>query len=285
MNEQRITITCKDGVALAATYYTPEVNAKGMVVICPALGVPQKIYKSFATFLSENGFSAITFDYRGIGGSRIGIPKGKQIKMHDWGALDIDAVLEYAINQESGPAFVIGHSAGGQLFGLTPYSEKIKGAIFTPASSANWCLYPAPFCFTLYATWHVLIPALSFGRNQFPAKMVGLSSMDVPRGVMQQWAEWARQPDYFFSDTAGVDTRRYANLDMPILAYGFYDDAYASETAIDHLLSQFKNSKITKRYINTEELGKGSVGHFGFFKKKMKDPLWKESLEWLNLKC
>jgi predicted alpha/beta hydrolase len=276
-------ITCKDGVTIAANLYKPYgASKKGAVVICPALGVPQKIYKSFSLFLSENGYAVVTFDYRGIGDSRNNIPNGKDIRMQDWGQLDIDAVLDYTINKAFGPIFLVGHSAGGQLSGMAPNSKQISGAIFTPSSSANWRLYPAPFCFGLYMIWHVLIPAISFGRDLFPAKMLGISSMDVPRGVMSQWAEWARQPDYFFSKTSGIDTGRYAELEIPILAYGFDDDSYASEKAIDHLLSQYSNSTIEKHYINSKDLGAGKIGHFGFFKEKMRASLWQQTLEWLE---
>lgn len=275
------TIRCSDGVRLGASFFEPNETPKGTILICPALGVPRGFYQPFATFLSENGLAAVTFDYRGTGESVSGVPQGKDVRFTDWGTLDIDAALYHSIDMKNGPVIVIGHSAGGQLFGLSPRSQQIQGAVFTPACSANWRLYPAPFRYALFMIWHLLIPVVSVGRNTFPARMLGLSSMDVPRGVMQDWARYARLPDYFFSGNSGVDTRRYTELEIPILAYAFDDDAYASEKAIDHLLARFPRADIEKRFLSAKDLGKGRIGHFGFFKEKMAETLWSQTRDWL----
>lgn len=262
IKRESATIKCRDRVRLGVTIFEPNVAPKGTVLVCAALGVPQRFYKPFCLFLSDNGFVTITFDYRGTGESRNGAPRGKDIRFTDWGTLDIEAAIGYALDMKNGPVFVIGHSAGGQLFGLAPRSEHIRGAVLAPASSANWRLYPAPFRYALYMIWHLLIPAVSVGRNTFPAKMLGLSSMNVPRGAIEDWAGFARLPDYFFSENSGVDTRRFAELGIPILAYAFDDDAYASENAVDHLLSRFRKADIEKHFISAKTL-------------------WPQTLDWL----
>lgn len=282
MKHQELQIKCKDGFEISGNLFAADPPAKGSVVICPALGVPQKFYSPFAMFVSDNGYDAITFDYRGIGRSKKDSVPGREIHMSDWGALDIDAVLDDIVGRKTIPLIAVGHSAGGQLIGLAPLSKKLAGIMLTPASSASWRLYPPPFKFVLYMLWHILIPLLSVGRNYFPAKMLGLGSVDVPTGVMSQWAQWARKKDYLFSTQFDNDISRYSHLGIPILAYGFSDDAYASTESIEHLLSLFSAAKIDRRFMNTKDIEAGSIGHFGFFKEKMKTTFWSQALDWMD---
>ncbi|MFZ5573327.1 MAG: alpha/beta fold hydrolase [Thermodesulfobacteriota bacterium] len=282
MKTESMEITCKDNLKLSAVRHLPDNSPRGVVIICSALGVSKRFYNDFATFLAEYGYTVVSFDYRGIGESNNNDLRGRDILMQDWGQLDIDAVLETAIHWDMGPVFLLGHSAGGQLFGLSSWSEHLKGVILAPASSANASLYPFPTRLLFYLMWHLFIPLLVFKRDQFPARKIGLASMDAPSGVMKQWSQWARKRDYLFSPDNGLDTSRYSQLKIPIMAYGFSDDTYASEKAIRHLLSQFGSSEIQFHFLDVKKMGLGSVGHFGFFKKKMQPSLWQQTLEWLD---
>jgi predicted alpha/beta hydrolase len=282
MKTESIEITCKDNIKLSAVRHLPDNASRGVVIICSALGVPKRFYNDYSAFLAGHSYTTVSFDYRGIGESNNHGLRGRSILMQDWGQLDMDAVMDAAINWNMGPVFLVGHSAGGQLFGLSPWSEYLKGVILAPASSANAGLYPFPTRLLFALMWHLFIPLLALGRDQFPARKIGLASLDAPSGVMRQWSKWARNPDYLFSPVSGLDTSRYTRLKMPILAYGFSDDTYASEKAIQHLLSRFGSSEIQFHFMDVKKMGLGSVGHFGFFKKKMESSLWQQTLAWMN---
>ena len=60
-----------DGRPLAATVLEPR-RVEGAVVIASATGVPRRIYEGVAGCLADAGLAVLTFDYRGIGGSRRG---------------------------------------------------------------------------------------------------------------------------------------------------------------------------------------------------------------------
>lgn len=61
-----IRIPARDGFALAATSYVPATNPSATVVLInAATAVPQGYYRAFATFLAGQGYTAITYDYRG----------------------------------------------------------------------------------------------------------------------------------------------------------------------------------------------------------------------------
>ena len=86
------TIVARDGYALAATVYEPERPWRA-TLLSSATAVPRKIYRAFATFLAENGFAVLTYDYRGIGGSRPKSLKGFEARMRDWASLDVSAAI------------------------------------------------------------------------------------------------------------------------------------------------------------------------------------------------
>lgn len=63
-------ITCKDGYQLAAQFYpAQEKKAEYPILICPATGITKNFYHSFATWLSQQGYNVLSFDFRGIGES------------------------------------------------------------------------------------------------------------------------------------------------------------------------------------------------------------------------
>ena len=67
-----------------------------VVIVNPATSVHSRYYSRFAMFLFTAGFDVVTYDYRGIGGSRPASLRGFQASWLDWGYLDFDAVLRYA---------------------------------------------------------------------------------------------------------------------------------------------------------------------------------------------
>ena len=65
-----ITIPAADGYPLAATLYLPRGAKRHAVLISSATATPRKIYRGFASYLAHCGCAVLTYDYRGIGGSR-----------------------------------------------------------------------------------------------------------------------------------------------------------------------------------------------------------------------
>jgi predicted alpha/beta hydrolase len=179
------------------------------------------------------------------------------------------------------PLFLLGHSCGGQLFGLAPSSAKLSAAVFISAQIPNWRLWPAPHNFAMLAMWYIIIPLLCAGRNTFPSRKLGISSVDVPSGATSQWARWARQPGYFFNNRFGIDVGRYRKFSFPLLAYIFDDDIYAPEKSVKTLLERMPEARIEIKKVNGISSGLGRIGHFGFFRERMKDTLWPETAAWL----
>ncbi|MDX8411876.1 MAG: hypothetical protein R8K46_08440 [Mariprofundaceae bacterium] len=65
----QISIPTTDGLRLAGTLYQRGDAADRAVIICGAMGIARRHYDAYAKHLCEQGFTVVTFDYRGIGGS------------------------------------------------------------------------------------------------------------------------------------------------------------------------------------------------------------------------
>ncbi len=103
--------------------------------------MPRKIYRGFATYLAEQGFATMTYDYRGIGGSRPETLKGFAARMRDWASLDVAGAIDHLRGVwPQLPLAVVGHSFGGQAVGLVPNNGEISRALFVAAQAGHWRL-------------------------------------------------------------------------------------------------------------------------------------------------
>ena len=109
---------------------------------------------------------------------------------------------------------------------------------------------------------------------------VGLGE-DLPRGVAQEWARWCSHPDYLISEHPDA-TARFARFDRPTAFYSFTDDAYGPRRGVEALLDRLPKATIDHRRVDPAHLGKGPIGHFGFFRATFREPLWREALAFLN---
>src|SRR5215470_16416308 len=124
------TITTTDGFDLAAQTYGDAGACRAGVLLVGAMGVDQQYYGAFASWLAEQGFFVVTFDYRGMGDSR---PlryreslRGFEADVSTWAARDVPAAVEFIAARIDGkPLLWLGHSLGGQILGLVPNRARI----------------------------------------------------------------------------------------------------------------------------------------------------------------
>ncbi|WP_171032811.1 alpha/beta hydrolase family protein [Fodinibius saliphilus] len=283
VTKKDITIQAEDGFPLAATLFVPQDDTiTQVVVIGSALGVPRYIYFKLARFFAQNGCTALTFDYRGIHQSQNENVSGSSIKMADWGALDIDAVLAWA-NNEWQPQKItyFGHSCGGQVLGLAQNAHNIDKAIFVASQSGYWKLWEFPYRWGVCFIWYSL-PLLTPWFDKFPARALGISSVNIPSGVARQWAEWGRSTNYLWDNINQEALDRYNKLSFPLLSVGFTDDHFfGPPESVQKLLNYYPQTESKVQIIAPSEINKKKVGHFGFLKDDFAHPLWNNWAQWL----
>lgn len=267
------TLTTDDGVALAAAVHEPVGGARGNVVILGATAVPRVFYDRFAAHLAAHGLRVLSFDYRGVGGSRRGSLKGNDATMTDWASRDARAAVEWVKREHAGErVFVVGHSFGGQALGVCDELGDVDAVVTVGAQLGSRRHWPAAQSMAL-GLWWSLIPAVTHTVGWLPGWM-GLTH-DLPAGVANEWARWCSHPEYLVGYVDGA-ARRFGRVTAPVLAYSFTDDAYAPRRSVEALLGRLSGARVMHRRVSPEVLGVAAIGHFGFFRPATGAVLWGE---------
>lgn len=277
---QAVEFPARDGYTLAATLFRPRNDNGRAVLLHAATGVKRGFYAKFAAHLAEAGFTALTFDYRGIGDSRRGSLARFPARMRDWAELDAAGALDYVAAQApQAKLLCVGHSFGGNGLGVVPGIERYAAALFVGAQSGYWRHWPGVGRPAMWALTHLMLPSASAALGYFPMKLLGQGE-DLPGGVGREWASWCRNPRY----AAGVvGSEGYARLSAPIRSYWVSDDRYAPRPAAEALFDLYPNAR-AKELVEVDAAAHGGgIGHFGFFRERFRDTLWRDASDWLAL--
>jgi predicted alpha/beta hydrolase len=286
-----ITIPAKDGYPLGATLFLPRGVKQRAVLISSATATPRKIYRGFAGYLARRGFAVLTYDYRGIGGSRqksiegYNRPKslaGFKATMSDWAALDAAAAVIWMRQRYRAlPLSFVGHSFGGQVFGLLPNNTEVSRALLIASQAAYWRLMSSPERYRVFAALNFVLTPLTLLLGYAPGR-IGLGE-DLPKGVFQQWVGWVMSPRYMFTDPALPGLSNFEKYRGAMRAIYLSDDPWATRPAVELLCSGFSAIAPDIVEVAPADVGARKIGHFGFFRPEHRDTLWREAAEWLEL--
>lgn len=265
------------GHALAASVFEAP-GSDTVVLVNAATGVPRQFYKYFAAYFRDNGWTTVTYDYRGIGESAPPSLRGFTVRMRDWALIDIPEVIDW-VSSEFRPQrlFAVGHSFGGQGIGLIERPQRITAMVGVSAQSGYWGVqggvekYRARFAVT------VLIPVLTRLFGYFPWSRFAAGE-DLPAGVALEWARWCRDRNYLLGDET-LPLGRYDAFAAPILAYSIEDDDWGTAPAVDDMMRAYRD--VTRRHLVPADYGLDKIGHMGFFRSGS-EAIWDEVIAWLE---
>jgi len=282
MNKKEITVLATDDFPISATLYEPVQANQVFVMINAATGVKRRYYDQYASYLCETGFTVLTYDYRGIGGSLV--PKawsGKEPTMADWGRLDLEGVIGWVNKHYPEQYFTaVTHSVGGQLMGLAPSNNDVKAVLSIASQSGyigNWSgMEKLKFQLMMY----LAVPVTTHLVGRLPGALLG--SEDLPKGVALQWAYWCRSRHYIVDKHAQPLRKEFEQYDHSMRFYCIADDSmYGPLKAVEELAAYYKNASTEVVVKKPEDYGVESIGHFGFFKSSMPVIAWNETVSWL----
>jgi len=288
---QALSLRAADGYVLGAYLWRQPANGadeRSVVIVNAATSVRCDYYARFARFLFDRGFDVITYDYRGIGSSRPHSLRHFEASWVDWGRLDFETMLQYALRAFAGrPIDVVAHSIGGFILGFAPSAHRIRRIVTVGAQHAYWRDYAPAARYKMLVKWHVFMPAVAALFGYFPGQRLGWLE-DTPRGVVR---DWSRAGKRFESAprrgaAAHVDgkelMRHFATVTATTLALSITDDEFGTVPAIERLLRYFPHSPATHLRIAPESVAQSRIGHFAFFSDSHEATLWPIALEWLR---
>jgi predicted alpha/beta hydrolase len=260
------------------------------VLISSATATPRKIYRGFASYLAHCGCAVLTYDYRGIGGSRqravegYNRPKslaGFKATMADWALLDVRAAVTWMRERYHNLPFgYVGHSFGGQVLGLLPNNTEVSRALLVAAQAGYWKLMASPERYRVFGMLNFIGTPLTNLLGYAPA-WAGIGE-DLPKGVFLQWAKWVNSPRYLFDDISLTSLPNFESYNGALRALCMSDDPWATRPAVELLCKGYSSAKPEIITVTPADIGVAKIGHFGFFRPDHRDTLWRGAAEWLQ---
>lgn len=271
-------IATADGRPIAARFFHPETAPRGAVLVAPAMGTPQEFYRPFAEWLARQGFLSATFDYRGTGLSRRGSLRGFKADLFDWAKLDCAAMVRALDGRASGaPLYWIGHSLGGQILALVPNRERVAKAITVATGSGYWLENVPSLRLKVWWLWFCVVPVALRLCGYFPGKALRKVG-DLPHGVMAQWRRWCLDREYAVGAEGEGVRAQYASVRTPIVSLSFSDDEMMSLANTESIHGFYAGAPRKMQRIAPRDIGVERIGHFGFFRARFEDSLWRRFL-------
>lgn len=265
------------GYSLAASVFE-SAGSHTVVLVNAATGVPRQFYRNFACYVRDHGWTAVTYDYRGIGGSAPPSLRGFTARMRDWALIDMPAVIDWvSARYQPRRLFAVGHSFGGQGIGLIEQPGRIAAMVGVSAQSGYWGVQGGAEKYRAWLAVTVMIPVLTRLFGYFPWSSFAAGE-DLPGGVALEWARWCRDRDYLLGDDT-LPLERYDDFAAPILAYSIEDDDWGTARAVDDMMRAYRD--VTRRHLVPANYGLSRVGHMGFFRRGS-EAIWDEAMAWLE---
>lgn len=281
VTETTIQLPALDGYSLSGTLFVPPGPGPfpTAAVLSSGYGIPAALYSRFARFLAEQRIPVLTFDYRGIGGSRPRRLRGFKALAEDWSEFDCGGAIAYLRSRYPHSELVgIAHSFGALLIAGAPNIAEISRFAFICAHTGYFRDYMRGYRFPMALFWHFIMPAITRATGYFPGRFLHLGE-DLPAGVALQWAARRRptwQPEATADDVRRAHSMiaRYREVAGTALAIGFADDAFATDAGTRRFLSAFPKIRAQLLRVSPTDVGLVKIGHFGFFRRSAEQSLW-----------
>lgn len=277
VSKRPVAIETPDGFSLGGTLF--EGGGDGpLVLISSATAVPQGLYAGFAAKLVQSGAKAVlTYDYRGTGQSPRPSSWSRRIDYKDWAMKDFPAALD--VLQAVAPhheTVGLGQSHGGHALGLSGAAGRFSRYAMVATMSGYVGLLDDRW---VWARMNLVGVPVSLLHRDMP-RWLGLGE-PIPSSCFRDWARWCRMKNYFFDDRQLPETKRFREVDLPVLAIGLTDDPWATPRAVDHFMSYHSNAQVEQRWISPADAAGQRIGHLGFFRSRFADTLWPPLADWL----
>ena len=250
--------------------------------MAPATGIKRGFYHAFSSYLASHGFGVLAFENRGIGEScNLTLDEGNP-SLVSWGQLDMTAALDELIRQFPEQSYhLVGHSAGGQLFGLMQNAPQFSSVFNFACSSGSLQGIEYPFKPQAWFFLKIYIPFCNAVFGHTKSQWVGMGE-PLPKQVAAEWSRWCLGTGYVKNELGNLTMEHYyETLAIPTLWIHASDDPIANSKDVEDMISVFPNLLVERRCLKPADWGYRNIGHMKFFSSKRKE-LWTLALDWLE---
>lgn len=279
MRTRPVRVVADDGYRLGATLFeTAGGNNEVCVLVNGAAGVPQDYYAGYARFLAEQGFSVLTYDYRGVGASRMSHWLGAAPALPDWGARDLPAAIDWLTRERAGYGLaVLGHAFGGQALGQAWNNYLIRGLLGISTTLACHTLWPYHL---RPLVWLLRRLPLSLAVRLLQRPLAANSELSL--AATADWMRWCRNQDFSRREGDPVLGDQFGSYRGRLRLYCIGDDAlHAPLQAVAALGRAYANAGVELVKVRPRDWGVPAIGHFGFFRSDTPRAAWQECADWL----
>ena len=137
VKSENVRVANGNQVFLDVTLFVPT-NCFGTILIGPVSGIKKEFYANFAQYFAENNYAVLIFDNEGIGKSLTKPISKVKASLESWGRSDMKVMVDYLSERfPQQKMHLIGHSAGGQLFGLMDNYDRLTSVFNFACSSGS----------------------------------------------------------------------------------------------------------------------------------------------------
>lgn len=282
MQSTDIVITTQKPAKLAATVFVPDMPIVGAVMMGPATGIKRQFYHYFAQFLCQNGYGVITYDNEGIGDSLVGDVAACTASLVSWGRYDMTAVLDTLMQTFGNTRYhLIGHSAGGQLFGLMSNHHHLSSVFNFGSSSGCIANMRMPYRAKAMFFMDVFVPMSNALVKSTQSSWVGMGEA-LPKAVAAEWRAWCNGHGYIQTDLdTKIHTHYYNEIALPALWVNATDDDIANDKNVAEMIAVFPKMQAQTKTLDPKSYGGLPIGHMRFFSRK-NAALWQLATDWLK---
>lgn len=271
---ENIELKNSSGESISASLFQPVSSNNKFVLINSATGVKQQTYFNVALYLAENGFTVMTYDYRGIGGSKPSDLKDCRSSMRSWGNEDYKAVTDYIkVKFKNYDKYLVGHSVGALILGLNPDSKIFKSFVFISTQKA----YVGNLTFKTkllgYIGFGLIQPLVTKFFGYFPGHRFNLGE-SLPAAVANDWRTLIlnKKSTDALLDKSNINVAK--DLEQKVFVLYADDDEWLTKKGVESLLNDtYPKLKPVYKVLKSSESPKNEIGHINFFRSYNK-VLW-----------
>lgn len=253
---ETLTIERAEGTRFAVTLARAADPGAPVVLVSPAMGMPAGYYGRLVAAFADAGVHGAVMEQRGhemAGGRRPG-------RGYDFGYADLVDDVGSALDALAGavpeaPAYVLGHSLGGQVASVyaATHPDRLAGLVLVASGSIHWRLW----------TWrHLLLTQGLAGLSQvvghYPGEKVGFAGREA-RGVIADWARLARTGRLRFGRPRVDHEDALRRLALPVLSISLAGDTLTPRRAADGLVAKLAGADLTRLHLEPDVDG---IDHF-----------------------